>query len=75
MRNHRRHAPLATRATRQGKLMDPGRDTENRARTNRFVVGAVVLLAIVVLAAGGPFVAGKFFPGDGTRTPRVEPAK
>ncbi len=55
--------------------MDPGRDTENRARTNRFIVGAVVLLAIVVLVAGGPFIAGKFFPGDGTRAPRVEPAK
>lgn len=59
----------------KGKRMDPGRDIENRARTNPFIVGAVVLFAIVVLAVGGPFVASKFFPGDGTRPQRVEPPK
>lgn len=56
--------------------MDPGRDTENRARTNAFVIGAVLLIAIILLLVGGPFVASKFFPGDGTtRIPPVEGTK
>jgi hypothetical protein len=46
-----------------------GDDNEGRARINPYVVGAIVLAAIVVLAAGGPFIATKFFPGDGSRYP------
>ncbi len=56
--------------------MDPGRDTENRARTNPFLIGAVILIAIIVLLVGGPLVVSKFFPGDGTtRIQPVEPRK
>jgi hypothetical protein len=44
-----------------------GDDPERRSRTNPFVVGAVILLAIAVLLLGGPFVVSKFFPGDGSR--------
>jgi hypothetical protein len=46
-----------------------GDDNERRARVNPYVVGAIVLAAIVVLAVGGPLIASKFFPGDGSRYP------
>lgn len=42
---------------------------ERRARRKPFVLGAVLVLVILVVAMAGPFFAAKFFPGDGTGSP------
>jgi hypothetical protein len=47
----------------------PTKNEDRHSRANVFIFGALVAVALTLVAVFGPSFASRFFPGDGTGAP------